>query len=112
MERPWWLVLQRANRGQERAWPAGDLVKGTDKAVYRKVSKDKCGEEWSKWQCLGGKFSTPPEAVLNSEGYIHVFARGIDRAVWHLAQLKKDANNVTWSDWTSMGGIVTSSPAI
>merc|ERR1712167_91672 len=87
-------------------------VRGTDKAIYRKVSKDKCGEEWSKWQCLGGKFSTPPEAILNSEGYIHVFARGIDRAVWHLAQLKQDANNVTWSDWTSMGGIVTSSPAI
>merc|ERR1712167_113824 len=86
-------------------------VRGTDKAIYRKVSKDKCGEEWSKWQCLGGKFSTPPEAILNSEGYIHVFARGIDRAVWHLAQLKQSSGNVTWSDWTSMGGIVTSSPA-
>merc|ERR1711907_555164 len=102
------LHKRQISCGNRTSW--NDL--GGSFASGPKVSKDKCGEEWSKWQCLGGKFSTPPEAVLNSEGYIHVFARGIDRAVWHLAQLKKDANNVTWSDWTSMGGIVTSSPAI
>jgi len=86
------------------------FIRGTDKAMYRKVSKDKCGEEWTKWQCLGGKFSTGPSAVLSSEGYIHAFARGIDRAVWHLMQVKKDSQNITWSDWSSMGGVVTSAP--
>merc|ERR1711871_1084488 len=91
------MVLKNS-RGQLEVY-----VRGTDKAIYRKVSKDKCGEEWSKWQCLGGKFSTPPEAVLNSEGYIHVFARGIDRGLVVKSQVF-NGTELFWSSWQSLGG--------
>merc|ERR1712167_424340 len=84
-------------------------VRGTDKAIYRKVSKDKCGEEWSKWQCLGGKFSTPPEAILNSEGYIHVFARGIARGLVVKSQVF-NGTELFWSSWQSLGGLLASGP--
>jgi len=41
----------------------------------------------SDWVSLGGKFSTKPEVVRDSEGFLHVFGRGLDQQLYHRYQM-------------------------
>ena len=41
----------------------------------------------SDWVSLSGKFSTKPEVVRDSEGFLHVFGRGLDQQLYHRYQM-------------------------
>ena len=51
------------------------------------------------------KFAT----ARNQDGRLEIFARGADRALWHIWQV---APNGAWSGWQSLGGELTSNPAV
>ena len=54
-----------------------------------------------------------PSAVLDPEGLIHIFARGPDRALWHKGQIgEQQPRSVRWSDWKSLGGVLSSGPRV
>ncbi|MFK4581697.1 hypothetical protein [Bradyrhizobium ottawaense] len=50
----------------------------------------------------------PPEVFINSDGRLEVFARGTDKALWHIWQDKPHAG--PWSGWASLGGVLLSDP--
>lgn len=87
----------------------GDLDvfgRGTDKAIWHKqqvVSNDEGDEEWTAWESLGGIVSTSPSVAKEDEGLVHVFARGVDRAVWAKYQVRGANATVTWTPWYSLG---------
>jgi hypothetical protein len=49
-------------------------------------------------------------AACNSDGRLEVFGVGTDNAVWHNWQNAAHAG--PWSGWASLGGVVTSDPAV
>lgn len=120
-----------------------------------------------RWQCLGGCFTSSPAAILDTTGFVHLFVRGCDRALWRLSQQARqvllrptyrpptlrpfvssleplqpadveaadpavalrraegteivagradrgvkvaEEEDITWSEWVSMGGIITNAP--
>merc|ERR1711988_1846535 len=52
-----------------------------------------------------------PVAILSSEGFIHLFAKGIDNSLMHKTQFTNNTLFV-WTEWTSLGGSLTSQPAV
>jgi len=69
--------------------------------------------DWSSWQSLGGSLTSLPSAALDTEGLIHVFARGPDRGLWHKTQQGQcEPRSVKWSDWGSLGGVLASGPRV
>merc|ERR1712174_14218 len=54
---------------------------GEDRTLLHK--RQLCTGGWTKWTSMGGHFSTAPSVLTDSEGLIHVFVRGMDRALWH-----------------------------
>lgn len=51
-----------------------------------------------------------PAVALDADGRIVVFVQGGDNAIWYKSQLYRNSDR--WSEWTSLGGSVTSSPAV
>merc|ERR1711985_94055 len=49
--------------------------------------------------------------VLDAESLIHVFSRGIDRALWHKQQAAVNGT-FGWSNWESLGAVVSSGPYV
>jgi hypothetical protein len=72
------------------------------------------GSSWSAWQNLplGTAGSTGPgtvqgaPAVVNSPSGADVFVRGGDNALW-----TNTYTNGAWGNWTSLGGVLSASPA-
>jgi len=64
------------------------------------------------WNCLGGKFSSSPVVAVNSEGYLHAFAKGEDGTLWHMHQTANETSGSVWQDWTSLGGTLSSMPSV
>lgn len=89
---------------------------GQDRTLLHKFQFDNVTSaqpDWSPWQSLGGSMTSLPSAVIDSEGLLHVFARGPDRALWHKGQVaEQEPRSVTWSDWTSLGGVLASGPRV
>jgi hypothetical protein len=80
--------------------------RGTDKGVWHKqqiVANDEGNEDWTPWNSLGGIVSTTPEVVKEEEGLVHVFARGVDRAIWAKYQVRGANSSVSWTPWYSLG---------
>jgi hypothetical protein len=48
-------------------------------------------------------------SARNQDGRLELFARGADQALWHIWQV---APNGGWSGWQSLGGVLTSNPAV
>jgi hypothetical protein len=55
----------------------------------------------------GGPAGSAPAAV-SLAGSVHVFVRGADRSLWQ--KVWQDSSQ-TWSEWTSLGGVLRSAPA-
>ncbi|MBY7125955.1 hypothetical protein ILS93_28305, partial [Bacillus sp. 16GRE42] len=55
------------------------------------------------WGSLGGTIDMLAIGK-NADGRLEVFARGADRALWHIWQT---APNNGWSNWGSLGGTIT-----
>jgi hypothetical protein len=68
----------------------------------------------SHFRSLGGVFTSPPAVVPwgNVDRFLFVFAVGTDQALWYtqLDGLTSDEGDGTWSEWRSLGGVVTSPP--
>jgi hypothetical protein len=79
------------------------FVRATDAAIY---AKHRVTGGWSPWESLGGNTTSGPAAVA-FDGTIHVFARGVDGAVWQ-TWLQGDG---TWHSWISLGGYTLSAPS-
>lgn len=82
------------------------FARGTDKSIWHKqqvLSSDQGAEDWTAWASLGGIVSTTPSAVKEEEGLVHVFARGVDRAIWAKYQVRGANSTVSWTPWYSLG---------
>jgi len=80
--------------------------RGTDKAIWHKqqiLTNDEGTEDWTLWESLGGIVSTTPSVAKEDEGLVHVFTRGVDRAIWAKYQVRGPNSTVTWTPWYSLG---------
>ena len=61
------------------------------------------------WNALNNKynFSTTEKPIVGGNEMVYLFVRGTDDGLWH--QQSSD-NGVTWSQWSSLGGVITSAP--
>jgi len=66
--------------------------------------EDENGEpQFTPWTTLGGVFSSTPTVIVHADGLIDIFARGIDKAIWHAHQLESNGTRA-FSSWHSLGG--------
>jgi hypothetical protein len=49
---------------------------------------------------------------LNAQNLIEVVVRGADKAFWHTRQTVNDERGLVWAPWKSLGGIMSSAPAV
>ena len=67
------------------------------------------GARWGEWLSLGGIITSAPAVSVDAEGMLHVFCRGITRALTHLRQ-RWNGTAVVWDAWESLGGALASGP--
>ena len=92
--------------------PVHVFARGMDNALWHRWYDN----GWQNWESLGGpiggQISSDPESGPSVSSWgprrLDVFVRGTDDAVWH--RWSEDGG-VSWSNWESLGGIITSSPA-
>lgn len=92
--------------------PVHVFARGMDNALWHRWYDG----GWPNWESLGGplggQISSDPESGPSVSSWgpqrLDVFVRGTDNAVWHRCS---DDGGVRWSDWTSLGGVITSAPA-
>jgi len=95
------------------------FVRGVDKGLFEKkqVATHSGTVAWSKYDGLGGLLASHPSvpATLNPVNLLEIFVRQADRAIWYKKQqattLASDSS-VTWSEWQSLGGKMSSGPAV
>jgi len=89
------------------------VVRGSDKAFWVKaqVSNDRDTVAWSKWGTLGGVFASGPATLINQDGLVDVFGRGVDKKVYGKQQYMTDSGTA-WSDWVDYGGETTTAPEV
>jgi hypothetical protein len=88
------------------------FAQGNDRNILHSFGNPSSGKAWSGWRSedlAGGTLTSAPTAVVTSDGFIHVFARGDERNIWH-----NFWNGETWSGWkadlakdTFMSGLAT-----
>lgn len=61
---------------------------------------------------LGGDSTSPPAVLVDAESLVHVFIRGNNRALWHLAQNYTHPGQKVWGEWECLGGVMASSPRV
>jgi hypothetical protein len=87
--------------------------RGTDNTIWHKYQSDPNSLAWTQWMSLGSthKFVSDPVPILSSEGFIHLFAKSADNSLMHKTQFTNSTLFV-WTEWTSLGGSLTSKPAV
>jgi hypothetical protein len=94
------------------------FVRGVDKGLFEKkqVATHSGTVAWSKYDGLGGLLASNPAvpAALNPVNLLEIFVRQADRAIWYKKQLASthETDSVTWSEWQSLGGKMSSGPAV
>ena len=63
------------------------------------------------WEALGGVVTNAPVGVVDAESMLHVFARGITRALVH-AEQQWNGSAIVWGPWESLGGALASGAAL
>lgn len=66
---------------------------------------------FGKWANLGGDATSAPAVVVDSETLVHVFIRGVNRALWHLSETYEHPAK-KWGEWECLGGVLASSPKV
>jgi hypothetical protein len=78
------------------------FAKGSDGALwYTDMSLVGEGNTWAKWASLGGQLTSSPCAVSRSSGYLDVYVRGTDGAIWEMVYYSG-----AWYGWYPVGGQV------
>jgi hypothetical protein len=94
------------------------FVRGVDKGLFEKkqVATHSGTVAWSKFDGLGGLLASHPSvpAALNPVNLLEIFVRQADRAIWYKKQTATthQADSVTWSEWQSLGGKMSSGPSV
>jgi hypothetical protein len=94
------------------------FVRGVDKGLFekRQVATHAGSIAWSKYDGLGGLLASHPSvpAALNPVNLLEIFVRQADRAIWYKKQVATthETNSVSWSEWQSLGGKMSSGPAV
>ena len=78
------------------------FVRGVDHALYYTSQLERDGDAWDRWTCFGGQFAWGPATVVNSEGFIEVYAVGRDAALYTMAQVLNGTSS-SWSEWSELG---------
>jgi alpha-beta hydrolase superfamily lysophospholipase len=67
---------------------------------------------WSAWESLGGDLAegSTPAVALNAWGGLEVFVRARDNSIQY--RRLRTEGGYSWTDWVSLGGIVTSNPVV
>jgi hypothetical protein len=88
--------------------------RGTDQGFWWRQYEGYHGSGWTPWQGLGGIFTSAPAAAFANPGVCHLFGRGTDNALyWQIyAQSQAGDPNAAWGPRTSLGGTLTSAPAV
>jgi uncharacterized phage protein gp47/JayE len=85
-------VIKLDAAGQLNAFCIGD-----DGALW---TRRQSGAGWGPWQSLGGQIDLL-DVGTNQDGRLEVFARGADKALWHIWQTAPASG---WSPWASLLG--------
>jgi len=94
------------------------FVRGVDKGLFEKkqVATHTGTVAWSKYDGLGGLLASQPSvpATLNPVNLLDIFVRQADRAIWFKKQIAvtHEADSVTWTEWSSLGGKMSSGPSV
>ena len=87
------------------------FVLGLDNAIYSRSELSPGSGTWSNWVRFDAVSNHPIiSAAKNLDGRIQIFYRGGDNALWHISQTA--ANSTTWTPPISLGGGLTSEPAV
>lgn len=82
--------------------------RGPEKGVWYKQQAhhpvDSPSDAWSHWVPLGGRFSSGIDAISDSRGYINIFGRGLDKAIWTRAQVYTNHTVGFFGPWSNIGG--------
>lgn len=72
-------------------------------AAFARAQAGANGSSWSAWTALpsGVVLRSDPQAVLDSNGDINLFARGQDEGIWTIKQ-----QGGQWGTWKALGGII------
>jgi baseplate J-like protein len=76
------------------------FVIGDDRALWTIAQVNNDGT-WGQWQSLGGQIDLLAVGT-NQDGRLEVFARGADKALWHIWQTSPGSSS--WSSWSWLGG--------
>jgi len=89
------------------------FVRQADRAIWYKkqtaITHEADSVAWSDWQSLGGKMASGPSVVINNDGLLEVYARGINREIFVKRQQEHDSPQFI-SEWESLGGDSASTP--
>jgi len=94
------------------------FVRGVDKGLFEKkqVATSSGTVAWSKYDGLGGLLASNPAvpAALNPVNLLEIFVRQADRSIWYKKQTATthESDSVTWSQWESLGGKMSSGPSV
>jgi len=87
-------------------------VRQADRAIWYKRQLATTNETdhvvWSEWQSIGGKMASGPIVVVDRDGFIEVFARGMNSEIFVKSQKVHDSPQYLL--WSSLGGESASSP--
>ncbi len=110
---PWTLVgkpagLSKLISGPAMACSGVIAALGSDKQVW--LAQGSTAHGWV-WFALTGVYSNYAPAITcnGQRDNIDVYATGNDNALWHRAY---DPPSASWYDWESLGGTLTSGPAV
>ena len=69
---------------------------------------------WADWEPLGGDLASGPRVapLAASTGLLAAAARSSDKAMWIRQQTAAMASGVAWAEWTPLGGVWASGPAV
>jgi len=87
--------------------------RGSDNSIWHKYQSEANSLSWTQWMSLGSqhKFVSDAIPILSSEGFIHLFAKASDGSLMHKTQFTNTTLFV-WTEWTTLGGSLTSQPAV
>jgi len=109
---PFLLPVDRgapAKAVERRGVVAALQSEGADGGGDGEIVGESAGVSWGEWVSMGGVLTGSPTLALDSGGMLHVFCRGITRALTHLRQ-RWNGTQVAWEQWESLGGVLASSP--